>query len=76
MIIILAKPNSTHQRVCNKKTSDLRALKWKKLGKSQNQLFSLVFRSNLAIFHYFVKRFFPLNMALKDGCFVDQSDIF
>ena len=35
----------------------------------------LVFSSNLVIFHYFVKRGFPLNMVLTNGSFDAYIDI-
>ena len=60
-----------------KNVRSLGELKWKKLGKSQNQLFFLVFQLELGHFSLFCKTiFFPLNMAWKDGCFVEKIDIF
>ena len=54
------------------------SIKVEKLGKSENRLFSLVFffSSDLAIFYYFEKRFFGLNMAWKDGSFDAYINIF
>jgi len=61
------------QFVKNIQTYDLGALKWKKLGKSQN---SLVFQLQFGYYSSFCKTGFPLNMAWKDKSFDAHIDIF
>ena len=61
------------QFVKNIQTYDLGALKWKKLGKSQN---SLVFQLQFGYYSSFCKTGFPLNMAWKDRSFDAHIDIF
>ena len=60
----------SNQFVKNIQTCDIGALKWKKLGKSQN---FLVFSSNYSLF---CKMVFPINMAWKDESLDAHNDIF